>query len=126
MRSGELVPNLRGWMVMAVVLLGLGAPAAHAAAIGAACEVPPKLEVPPLKPVARTNAPAANRSVLALRFEKHVGCLGAVALSVQPRKVVAPPETSHVAAFDTTLRMQAGALLAVGDLASRLRRGQIW
>ena len=26
-------------------------------------------------------------------------------------KVVAPPETSQVAAFDTTLRMQAGALM---------------
>src|SRR5690606_2555671 len=84
--------------------------AAQAAAIGAACEVPPYTDVPPVRPVDVTNAPAANRSVVGLRLAKQAGLRAAVVASLQPRKSsTAPRSESQVAATDRASRMQAGA-----------------
>src|SRR3546814_1459124 len=108
----RVVDNTMASMRWATVATGAACDSAtaHAAAIGAACEVPPWTEVPPVYPVEVTNAPAANRSIVGLRLEKQVGWRAAVLASLQPRKSsTAPMSESQVAATDSALRMQAGA-----------------
>jgi hypothetical protein len=69
-----LVPNLRGWMVMAVVLLGLGAPAAHAAAILRA-HVQFTGKVPRMGALKRTD-PACGGNKFAMEEDVVVGATG--------------------------------------------------
>ena len=68
------------WFIVAVGLACLSA-AAQAATMGAACEVPAKVDVAPLKPVEVTNAPAAITPSVPTRLLKHVICLAAVGSS---------------------------------------------
>src|SRR5688572_27745272 len=89
--------------------------AAQAATMGAACEVPAKVEVPPLNPVEVTKAPAAMTSRLPPRLLKQVICLAAVVASVQPRMVALPTLPSQVAPTFIAAAMQAGELLLVLD-----------
>ena len=98
-----------------IVALGLAclSAAAHAATMGDACEVPAKLDWPPLKPVEVTNAPAAIRSSVPPRLLKQVICLAAVVASVQPNTVALPTLLSQLAPTPMVDAMQAGELLLV-------------
>src|SRR3546814_19228284 len=91
----RLVDNTMASMRWATVATGAACDSAtaHAAAIGAAREVPPQTEVPPVYPVEVTNAPAANRSAVGLRLENQVGWCAAVLDSLQPRKQSPRPST---------------------------------